>query len=393
MRGGEINRRRDDWYRLAAFAIAVMFVIGAVAAVVLARSGSIVADFLSFWAAGHLTAGGQPAMAYDLARHHAVEAEIVSRVGTLPFVYPPPFLLVVVPFGLLSFWIALAAWIAISAGLYLTASWRMIEPRFALAQAGAAANFVTGQNGFLTSAIFVGGTRLISTRPFVAGAILGLLCFKPQLAILLPVALIAGREWRAIAGGVASSIVLLVAALLLFGTDSYQGFLALLPHFSQWLSAGRWPWGEMASTFALLRALGVPTAPALLIHGAIALAAAALTARAWALKLDSRGPILAAATLLIPPYLFTYDALLLTIPLGWLLRRRSGGARFLLVWIFSLLPVVAYFTPFPNTIPLAAMLSLWALHRTDALNSREWPLPSAGESRRDQAPTRAVATD
>jgi hypothetical protein len=74
-------------------------------------------------------------------------------------------------------------------------------------------------------------------------------------------------------------------------------------------------------------------------------------------------PILAAATLLIPPYLFTYDALLLTIPLGWLFRQQKGGAAFIAIWIFSLLPVVAYFTAFPNTIPLAAMLSLWALHR------------------------------
>jgi glycosyl transferase family 87 len=391
VRAREISRRAGDWYRLPAFAIAVVFVVAALAAVALARSASIVADFLSFWAAGHLTAGGQPAWAYDLARHHALEAQAVSRVGILPFPYPPPFLLVVVPFGLLPFWIALAAWIAISAALYLIASRRIVEPRFALAQAAAAANFVTGQNGFLTSAIFIGGVSLLATRPFAAGAILGLLCFKPQLAILLPVALIAGREWRAIAGGVASTIALLIAALLLFGMDSYRGFLALLPHFSQWLSAGRWPWGEMASTFALLRALGVPTAAALLIHGAIALGAAVLTARAWALKLETRVPILAAATLLIPPYLFTYDALLLTIPLGWLLRQRAVGAGFLLVWIFSLLPVVAYFTPFPNTIPLAAVVSLWALHRADALNALERPLPRAGESR--EVPTQAVATD
>ena len=363
---GELSRR-SDWYRLPAFAISVVFAVSAVAAVGLARSGSIVADFLSFWAAGHLAAAGHPSWAYEFARHHALEAQVVARIGILPFPYPPPFLIVVTPFGLLPFWVALAFWIAISAALFLVASKPVAEVRFALAQAGAAANFVTGQNGFLTSAIFIGGTCLIASRPFVAGAILGLLCFKPQIAILLPVALIAGREWRTIGGGVVSTIVLLAAALLLFGIDSYRGFLVLLPHFSQWLSAGRWPWGELASTFALLRALGVPTAPALVIHGAVALAAAALTARAWALKLDTRVPILAAATLLIPPYLFTYDALLLTIPLGWLFRQRGGDARFLLVWIFSLLPIVAYFAPFPNTIPLAATLSLWALHRGEAL--------------------------
>lgn len=349
--------------RLVAIVIATSFAICGIAAVVLAHSGSVLADFLSFWAAGHLAVGGHPASAYDIAQHRAVEQQVVPGVGILPFPYPPPFLFIVLPFGLLPFWLAMATWIAISAGLYLVASRRVIEPRFGIAQAAAAANFITGQNGFLTSAIFIGGTKLLGARPFLAGAVLGLLCFKPQLAILLPVALLAGREWRAIAGGIASSAALLVLALLLFGAGSYRGFLALLPQFSQWLGAERWPLGELASTFAMLRSFGVPAQTAMAIHGAIAIAAAGQTARAWALRIETRVPILAAATLLITPYLLTYDALLLSLPLGWLLRDSRDHPRFLGVWLLSLVPAASYFTVVPNTIPLAAMLALWALHR------------------------------
>jgi hypothetical protein len=381
-------RRSGDrviaWSRLAAIAIATLFVLCAVAAVVLAYSGTLVADFLSYWAAGKLAVGGQPASAYDIARHHAVEVQAISGAGLLPFAYPPPLLLALLPFGLLPFWIALAAWIAISAALYVASARRIIEPRFSIAQAGAAANFITGQNGFLTSSIFIGGTNLLATRPFAGGAVLGLLCLKPQLAILLPVALLAGREWRAIAGGVISCFALLVVGLVLFGPDSYRGFFSQLPFFARALSAGGWPWGKLASSYALLRALGVPGTPAMLIHAAIALGAAALTARAWALKLEQRLPILAAATLLITPYLFTYDALLLTIPLAWLLRQ-GNGRLFVAVWLLSLVPIIAYFTPFPNTIPIAAVLSLWALHQTDALRPQARPLPSVGESRGDEA--------
>jgi alpha-1,2-mannosyltransferase len=376
---------------LAALAIATLFVLCAAAAVAFASSGTLVADFLSYWAAGKLALGGHPASAYDIARHHAVEAQAVSGAGLLPFAYPPPFLLALVPFGLLRFWIALAAWIAISAGLYVAIARRTIEPRFSIAQAGAAANFITGQNGFLTSAIFIGGTNLLAARPFVAGAILGLLCFKPQLAILLPVALLAGREWRAIAGGVVSCIALLAIGLVLFGADSYRGFFSQLPLFAHALSAGRWPWGKLASSYAMLRALGVPDTPAMLIHAAVALGAAALTARAWALKLEQRVPILAAATLLVTPYLFTYDALLLTVPLAWMLRQEMSRL-FVAVWLLSLVPVVAYFTPFPNTIPIAAVVALWALHRTDALSSPKGRLPNLGELDRDEALTKAVAT-
>lgn len=361
-----VNRNGSSHWaisRLLAIGIAVIFALCGIAAVIFARSGSIQADFLSFWAAGHLAVGGHPASAYDIAQHRAVEQQVVSSVGVLPFPYPPPFLLILLPFGMLPFWLAMATWTAISACLYLAASRRIIEPRFSIAQAAAGANFITGQNGFLTAAIFIGGTKLLDARPFLAGTVLGLLCFKPQLAILLPVALLAGREWRAIAGGIVSSVSLLLIALLAFGMDSFRGFFALLPQFAQWLSAERWPMGELASTFAMLRSFGVPAGAAMAIHGAVAIAAAGATARAWTLRLETRVPVLAAATLLITPYLITYDALLLSLPLGWLLRDSRHDPRFLGVWLLSIVPAASYFSSVPNTIPLAAMLSLWALHR------------------------------
>lgn len=352
---------RGGWYRLAALALATVFVLLGIAAVVIAHRRTVACDFLSFWAAGRLAFEGNPAWAYDIARHHSVEAEVVSGVGLLPFPYPPFMLALFVPFGMLPFWIAFALFVGLTAGLYLLSTRRWIEPRFALAQAAAAANFITGQNGFLGSSIFIGGTSLIERRPLLAGALLGLLIFKPQLALLIPVALLAGREWRAIAGGIASSVALAMLSLLLFGSAALSGFLALLPNFSTWLSAGRWPWGELASSFALLRWFGVPKGPALAVHLGIALAAAAITWRSWALRLEHRVPVLAAASLLAAPYLFTYDALLLTVPLGALLRLENRKPAFLASWALTLLPGIAYLTPFPNTIPLAALLCLWAL--------------------------------
>lgn len=364
---------RARWLRLAAFGIAALFVLCGVTAVIFAHSKSIIPDFVDFWAAGRLAAAGHPASVYDMAAHHAVQARVAPNVGILPFPYPPFVLPFLVPFGMIPFWIAFALWLAITACLYLVATRHLVPARFSLAQAAAAANFITGQNGFLTSAIFIGGAGLLTRRrPFVAGAVLGLLCFKPQLAILLPFALLAGREWRAIAGGVASSLSLIALSLLLFGPEAYRGFFASLPQYSHWLGEGRWPWGELASSFALLRFFGVPNAVALTIHGLIALGAAALTVRAWWLELDGKVPILAASTLLVTPYLFTYDALLLTLPLAWLLGQENWRVM-IAVWILALLPVVAYFTPFPNTIPLAAMLAIGALHRPPATDYARKP--------------------
>ena len=368
-----MNDTRDQpglrWERLAALAIATLFILCGIAAVAFVVEGKTVTDFLSYWAAGRLVISGDASSAYDLLRHRVVEEQVASGVGFLPFPYPPPFLLFVTPFGLLPFWVAFAAWIAITAAIYVIVARRCIEPRFALAQAAAAANLIIGQNGFLTSAIFIRGTSLLSVRPLLGGALLGLLAIKPQIALLLPVALLAGREWRAIAGGALSTFALLGISLFIFGADAYRGFLGILPQYTEWLGASRWPWGELASPFALLRYFDVPSSIAVAVHSVIAISATALVARAWALKLEERISILAAATLLVPPYLFTYDGLLLALPLGWLLRTKQNRVTFALVWLFTVLPVLAYFTPFPNTTPLAALLSLWALHRKHRANA------------------------
>ena len=366
MRGG--SRANVRGLRLAALIFATLFVLCAFTAFHFAYSGTIAPDFVSYWAAGRLTVQGHPALAYDIAAHRSIEQQIVPTVGYLPFVYPPPFLFAVLPFGMAPFSIAFAAWILITAALYIAATRRIIDLRFALAQAAAAANFIVGQNGFLTCAIFVRGTALLASRPFLGGLILGLLSLKPQLAVLVPIALLAGREWRAIAGGALCSLLLAAVGLLLLGTASYEGFIGMIGHFSRWLGDGRWRWGEIASLYAMLRFFGVNQALALAIHFCLALVAAVMTGYAWATKSDRRVAILAASSLLASPYVFTYDGLLLVMPLADLMRRGKSRA-FGLIWLLSLLPVIGYFRPFPNTIPLAAMVSLWALHSRSSQSS------------------------
>lgn len=118
------------------------------------------------------------------------------------------------------------------------------------------------------------------------------------------------------------------------------------------------------SPFALARFAGVAQTPALAIHTIIALTAAALTARAWWLKLNERVPILAAATMLIPPYFFTYDALLIVVPMGWLYWHKQHPYVLGASWVCCFIPIITYFSPWlgPNFISLAAIGCLWALH-------------------------------
>jgi hypothetical protein len=216
-----------------------------------------------------------------------------------------------------------------------------------------------GQTGLLVGGIFILGIALLPTAPFGAGAILGLLVLKPQLAMMLPVATIAGGRWKVIAGALLSSITVSIAGLLMFGRESYEAFFTLLPHYAEFIRNSSWDWIELASPFAFARDVGISQAPALAIHTIVAIAAAGLTWIAWSRDWEEKIPIVAAASLLASPYLLTYDAVLLIVPAGYLLARRRFWCVGLL-WLLCALPVVHFYGLYegPNTIPLAAILSL-----------------------------------
>ena len=231
----------------------------------------------SFWAAGRLALSGHASAAYDIAVHRQIEQAIVPSVGLLPFPYPPPFLMIVAPFALAPFGWAFVAWVVSTCIFYAASAKRFAAWPYALANPPALVDFLIGQTGFLTGGIILLGLGLLQSAPFAAGAILGLLLIKPQLAVLLPVAMLAGREWRAIAGAMLSFFAMIAAGLLLFGLEAYRGFLEILPHYVGYMRHNSWNWGELASPFALLRYFGVAPAAALAAQAVVAAAAALLT--------------------------------------------------------------------------------------------------------------------
>jgi hypothetical protein len=335
-------------------------------------------DFISFWAAGRISLEGSPAGAYDIAAHRAIELQVLPLQGLMPFPYPPPFLLIVTPLSVLPYGAALATWLIVTATFYVYSSSRFTAWQFSAANPPMLIDFAIGQTGFLVSGIFILGLAFIDATPIIAGAILGCLIIKPQVALLLPFAMIAGRRWRVIAGAILSSAILLTGALLAFGTTAYVGFWNILPYYLGLLHNSKWPWNELASPFALARFVGLAETPALWIHSILAITATFITIRAWWLNLENKIPILAAATLLIPPYILTYDALLLIVPAAWLIRQRRF-AMVVIIWICSFLPLLTYATPliWPNLISVAAALCLGLLTPLPLFRRRQVRLLSA----------------
>ena len=162
---------------------------------------------------------------------------------------------------------------------------------------------------------------LLERRPWVAGALFGLLCYKPQFGLLLPLALLAERQWRAIVG--AALVVAAFAGLsaALFGMQTWREFLAIVPVSThEMLEQGDIGFGKIQSVFGAARLWGASVRASYVMQAAYSLPAAC--AVLWiSLKpvgFPVKAAALAAGTLLITPYFLDYDSVLLALPIAWL---------------------------------------------------------------------------
>ena len=57
---------------------------------------------------------------------------------------------------------------------------------------------------------------------------LGLLTFKPQFCILVPIALIAAGQWRALLASGLSALAMMIASGLIFGWDLWVRWIPLI---------------------------------------------------------------------------------------------------------------------------------------------------------------------
>ena len=307
---GPGGQARLERLRLLAMAVSLCFLFLVVTALVTILRDPYQMDFISYWAAGRLGLTGQAPLAYDFAAHRAVELQ-ATMVAGIPFGYPPAFLLIAAPFAALPYPPAAVAWVVLTWSFYALAV-RLWAPGawwLAMAMPPLLINAVTGQAGFLIAALFIAGMALLPKRPLLGGILLGLIVVKPQLGLVIPFALAAGREWRAFAGAAASSAGFLLLGLLVFGWPSYAAWLAQCrPLF---LGGRRRPCGlaahgERLCGAALRRAR---RGARLDITGAVALGALVVVCLIWRRTADrgARAAALAAGTALASPYLFGYD--------------------------------------------------------------------------------------
>ena len=286
-------------------------------------------DFVNVWSAGKLVLEGHPALAYDWDIQKQVQVAVLgqSYPGNFAWHYPPPFLLVASLLALFPYAVAYIGWAAISLVPYLAVMRAIVGRPFGLLLGAAfpvvLINTLVGQNGFLTASLIGGTLYLMPTRPLLSGICLGLLSYKPQYGLLFPLVLIAASQWKVFITAGVVAVAMALGSWLAFGTESWQAFFHWMPMFSQaFLTEGRAPWGKMQSIFAVVRYFGGSEPLGWMLQWIMSGTVAVLLALIWRSRVSYplKAAALAAGTLLITPYLFLYDLMVLAIPVAFLVR-------------------------------------------------------------------------
>ena len=223
-------------------------------------------DFAGMWTAGRMVIEGNPYGLFDPEQHFAFQRAFFSNpdVEVYGWHYPPFFLAIAVILGSMPYLAALAVWQLSSFAFYLAAIRAIAPPSRALlfVAIGFPAVFVTighGHNAFLTAGLLGFGLFLLQRRPLLAGVLIGLLAYKPQFGLIMPIVLVLGGHWRATASAAATVLAMAGAVTLWLGPGVWTAFLEGAAFTKTTiLEQGITGWYKIQSTFSAMRSFGAP---------------------------------------------------------------------------------------------------------------------------------------
>jgi alpha-1,2-mannosyltransferase len=311
---------------LIAFVAAILFLAATAHGLNDYKNRPLGTDFSCFYAAGTLVLDGAPEAAFDPARlDEQNRATFGHAAPSYGWFYPPFLLPVVGALAALPYLPALILWQAATLALYLAALALLLQrwPQIArdriwlllaLAFPAVFVNLTHGQYGFLTAALLAGALALLDKRPIVAGILFGLMAYKPQFGILIPLVLVVSARWRCLAAASATVAALVLLATLMFGADIWSAFFASA-HFSRTvvLEQGGPGFEKIQSAFALVRLWGGSADAGYAVQILVTVGVAAALEILWRSQASAacKGAGLCLGVLLATPYCVDYDMMLL----------------------------------------------------------------------------------
>ena len=388
--------RSGDWLtreRIRMWALAVLAPSAIGFAYVIATSDGlndyqgrpIGTDFSNVYAAGTYVLDGKAAAAFDWPAQYQREQTIFGE--KTPFYgwhYPPFFLFIAGLLALMPYWLALAVWQGATLLLYLGMVWTVLrsvssaanmppdtltrDPLWLLLAIAFPAVFVNighGHNGFLTAALF--GTALVTLdrRPVLAGILFGLIAYKPQFGVLIPLVLIATGRWRAFVAAGVTVAALTLATILAFGPEVWRAFFASTTLTRvEVLELGGTGWQKIQSVFSVVRMWGGGVPLAYVCQGAVTVLLAG--ALVWLWRSNARYPLkaagLAIAAIVATPYSLDYDLVTLAPAIAFLaahgLTRCFDPFEKTALALLWFMPLIARTIAAQTLIPLGVPLML-----------------------------------
>jgi hypothetical protein len=389
--------RSGDWLTLArirmvAAAVLIASAAGFLFLVMTAKDGvdlqgrPIGTDFAHVYAAGTYVLDGNPTAPFDSLSQYTREQAIFGQSTQFyGWHYPPYFLFVAAPLALMPYGLALFVWQAATLAFYLLAI-RAILKAFApdseartnplwlllaLAFPAVLINVGHGHNGFLTAALLAGGLVSLDRRPLVAGILFGLLVYKPQFGLMIPIALAAGGYWRTFISAAVTVALLTVVTTLAFGASVWHAFF-VGAEFTRTvvLEQGDTGWYKIQSIFSWARMWGATVPLAYGIQLVATLAIGVATAWLWRAEkpFAVKAAALCLAAILATPYTLDYDMMVLAPAIAFLaadgFSRGFGPWQKTAVAALWLVPLFARTVPEATFIPLGAPVMLIALFIT-----------------------------
>ncbi len=329
-------------------------------------------DFFALWSYQEITKTHPISDLYNSITLHVQQLAMgMDDKRDAPFPYPPIFLIITWPLGVLPYYYSYFFWIAGTLALFAYAVFKTCSRSpfivgCAIVAPVSMVNIFAGQSGFLSGALLTAGIRLAATRPVISGILLGTLSFKPQLGLLAPLALAAAGLWRTFAAACATGVALAIIATMMFGADVWSDWIANLPRYSEWFDQVD-KLRARATVLDNLHMLGVSMTLAETIQ---ALVAAVVAALIWLSFRRGSTPLANAALLtgvfLVTPHAFVYDTPMVVASMALFIEaRRQTSSVFSLGEISILLasflyPLLIQGTQllFPATLPLILLFGM-----------------------------------
>lgn len=384
LRSGDWLTRERMWiWALCVFgmsSLGVLFVIFTSNGLNDFQGRPIGSDFSNVYAAGTYVLEGKAAAPFDWPSQFAREKAIFGAdTQFYGWHYPPFFLFVAGALAKMPYALALAVWQGVTLLLYLISIRAILVSSpspirwegndrlwivLAIAFPAVLVNVGHGHNGFLSAALIGGGLAALDKRPVLAGILFGLVSYKPQFGVLIPLVLIATGRWRTFAAAAATVAALIVVTTVAFGTEVWRAFFDSM-HLTraEILEAGGTGWHKIQSVFAWVRMWGGGVTLAYVVQGVVALAAAGALAWLWRSRaaFALKAATLAIGAIIATPYSLDYDMMVLAPAIAFLAA--NGIARGFHPWEKSALALLWFVPLFARSVAQYTFipLGIWTM--------------------------------